>query len=345
VVHVRSVAVIAISAALVASLGGCSATSSAPQTPASETPAGYNPVTVTSCGITFHFTRPPTRAVTLQQGATEIMLTLGLAKSMAGTTNLIGKIPTNLKKAYSSVPVLAGTGTFSQEDLLSHSPDFLYSTYGSEFTADQLGTRQELKTLGVDAYLSNDDCQNSAVKPIAASFPELFKQYQDIADIFGVPQRATALIAKQQKVIDQAKQVAKSVKGDPSVLWFYSTYNGTPYVAGGNDLPNNIDTLTHTKNVFSNLTNSTWPEVSWESIADANPDIIVLADLSARGRPGDSAASKLQMLKSDPATKDLKAVKDNHIIVVSGVPLDVSPRSVNVLTEFLAGLKKLGYAS
>ncbi|MFZ4894386.1 ABC transporter substrate-binding protein [Plantibacter sp. Mn2098] len=347
---VSAAAVTAVAALSALALAGCvggsgAAASGSPAGSGSSASAGaYRPVTVTSCGIDLRFTAPPKRAVTIQQGATEIMLSLGLEHQMAGTSNLIGEIPKNLAAAYASVPVLSASVVDSQEALLKENPDFVYSTYGSQFTGDQLGTREELESLGVPAYLSNTDCQNSAVKPKSATFDQLFQQYRDIADVFGVPDRAEALIRTQQKIVDEAKQTGAKVHGDPTVLWFYSTYNGTPYVAGGTGIPTNIDELTGTRNVFANV-HENWPEVSWEAIAKADPDIIVLADLSERGKPGDSAADKLKMLESDPATKDLTAVKNHHLITVSGVPLDPSSRTVDSLTDFLAGLRALGYVS
>lgn len=345
----RSLA-LAVALAASAGLGACGSDDAASTTSttggapaATSAPAGASfPLTVDSCGIDLEFTKAPTKAVTLQQGATEIMLSLGLEGSMAGTANLIGEIPEELRAAYDSVPVLTEPGGISREAVLDASPDFFYSTYGSIFVADQIGTREELVELGINPYLSNMDCQNSSVKPEIATFEGIFEEYRDIAAIFGVPERAEELITEQQAKVDEAKAATKSLKGSPSVLWFYSTYNGTPYVAGANGIPGAISKLTNTTNVFSDVTDSNWPEVSWEAIAKADPDIIVLADLSERGRPGDSADEKKAMLKADPATANLTAVKNDQFIVVSGVPLDPSSRTIGVLDAYIEGLRTLG---
>ncbi|MDE2815807.1 MAG: hypothetical protein OXK81_03790, partial [Chloroflexota bacterium] len=53
--------------------------------PAQEAAPGYTPVTIENCGFTITYDRPPQRAITLSQEATELMLALGLQDSMVGT--------------------------------------------------------------------------------------------------------------------------------------------------------------------------------------------------------------------------------------------------------------------
>ena len=50
-------------------------------------------VTVESCAGPHTYSTPPTRAVALNQQATEIMLALGLEGSMAGTAYMDDEIP------------------------------------------------------------------------------------------------------------------------------------------------------------------------------------------------------------------------------------------------------------
>lgn len=328
-----------ISAGLLVALTACS--TPGPEQGSSER---HETVSVTSCGLDIEFENPPTRAVTLQQAATEVMLALGLQESMAGTSNLIGAIPEEYRAAYGEVPVLGPDGKVpSQEDLLAVNPDFLYSTYGSIFTADQVGTREELLSLGAPSYLTAFDCQESAAEPVAMTFERLFDEYRTIGAIFGVGDRAESLAADQQKVVSQAMGTAERLSEVPNVLWFYSTYSGAPYIAGAGGVPDEINRITGTKNAFAELTSSAWPEVTWESIIEADPDVIVVADLSARGLKGDSAAEKIELLKSDPASAQLDAVRNDRFIVIDGVALDPSVRNSAALNTFIRGLETLGY--
>jgi hypothetical protein len=50
--------------------------------------AGYEPVTIENCGIEQTFERPPERAVTMNQHVTEIMLALGLDRTLAESVSM-----------------------------------------------------------------------------------------------------------------------------------------------------------------------------------------------------------------------------------------------------------------
>jgi hypothetical protein len=61
------------------------------------------PVEVANCGVTHRYTKAPSRAVTLNQGATEVMLALGLESAMVATAYLDDEISSDYKAAYSKV--------------------------------------------------------------------------------------------------------------------------------------------------------------------------------------------------------------------------------------------------
>src|SRR6202008_77640 len=68
-------------------------------------PAAAGPID--DCGVRVPSSPPPTRAVTLNQGATEVMLALGLQDRMIGTAYLDDRVAPAYASAYASVPVLA----------------------------------------------------------------------------------------------------------------------------------------------------------------------------------------------------------------------------------------------
>lgn len=93
------------------------------------TAAGF-PLEITNCGQSQRFDGPPTRAVSTGQISTEIMLHLGLERSMVGTAYRAGEIFAggggfpSLVEAFATVPVLAEQYP-SQEILLNTAPDFV----------------------------------------------------------------------------------------------------------------------------------------------------------------------------------------------------------------------------
>ena len=300
---------------------------------AAATAAGNAPrsaVTIADdCGLDVEVPTPPQRAVALEQGATEVMLSLGLADRMVGTSYLTDPVLPELADAYASVPVLADAYP-SPEEFRAAEPDFAYSMLISAFTPEVAGTRTELAELGVPAYVTRTQCE-TADTSTDFSFDVFDQEIRDIGAVFNVSDRAEELIAEQQADRAAAEQVAQEVEGAPSIAWLYSTYNGAPIVAGPGGVPDAADDLLGATNVFSDLA-SPWSETSWEQIAARDPDVIVLADLT-RGRPGDSAADKRALLTQDDVTANLSAVRTGRLIDVPGSALDPSVRTASAIAD------------
>lgn len=301
-------------------LSGCATVAASPA------PSGATAVTVTNCGREVTVPAPPTRAVTMEQNATEILLSLGLAGRMAGTSYQTDPVLPALASAYAGVPVLAKLYP-SREKVLETRPDFVYSTFTSAYASDAAGPRAGLGELGIPAYLSRFACEKS---PAGFTFDGLFQEIEEVASLFGVRERGASLVA------DQRTRLAAATKHDEtSVLWYYSG-TSTPYVAGKGGVPAAVSSQLGLRNVYGDA-GATWPAGNWEQIATRNPAWIVVADLT-RGGDGDSARSKMDFLRSDPVTSKLDAVKAGRFITVPGSSLDPSVRSVDALEAVNASL-------
>lgn len=326
----RAAATAVLTAAAVA-LTGCA-------DPTANSSASGNATTVRNCGEELSFTAPPERVVTLDQSSTETMLALGLADRMVGTANLKTKVAPEYQAAYEKVPVLSPK-LLTAEQLRAATPDFVMASFPAQYTADRVGTREELAELGLPSFVSAVSCPEAGTSP----FDLLFSDYETLGEIFGVEDRAAALVDEQRAAVAAAEKIGEDVPGELTVLWLYSTFNGTPYVAGGTGMPTAMSAAVGTKNVFDDI-GEDWPEVSWERIAERDPDVIVVGDLSERGSPGDSAAEKIAMMREHPVMSQLAAVRGNRIIEVPGIEMDPSVRSVHALEVFAAGMRDLGYA-
>ncbi|MGK5529638.1 ABC transporter substrate-binding protein [Streptomyces sp. URMC 129] len=298
-------------------------------------------VTVASCGRELSFARPPERAVTLDQGTTEMLLELGLEDRMAGTAHLVTEVAPRYREAYEQVPVLS-PDILTGEQLRAATPDVTLASFASLYSRDRAGTREELAELGLPSYVSAVDCpadNEAGMTP----FDRLFLDYENLGRIFGIEDRAAELIAEQRQILDDAARTRETVTEPPTVVWLYSVFNGLPYVAGNGGIPSDISERLGVLNAFDDV-DEQWPEVSWEEIAERDPDVIVIGDLSERGVPGDSAEEKLTMLREHPVVSRLTAVEENRIIEVPGIEMDPSVRSVNTLGLVADGLRELGYA-
>lgn len=297
------------------------------------------PLTLENCGTEVTVEHAPQRAATLNQAAAEILIHLGVADRIVGTGYQIDQVPEEIAAEYGEIPLLGVDGsTIAHEALLSAQPDFVYSQFAGFLTADEAGEREELHELGVPTYLTEFDCVfHESVDN--ASFELLFQEYEDLAAIFDVPSAGEALIAEQQAVVDDGLATAESIEGTPTVMWFYSTYEGTPYAAGPGGLPQYVTDLVGAKNVFDDASTK-WPETSWDEVAARNPDVIILADLT-RGEPGDTAEEKIEILKGDPLTSQLDAVKNDRFVIIPGRYMDPSYGSVYAVPAVAEGLVSL----
>ncbi|MBD3778459.1 MAG: ABC transporter substrate-binding protein [Micrococcales bacterium] len=327
---------IPVTAAVVAVLAGCaSAPAAAPAAGSGSTAA---PVTLTSCGLDVTVPAPPERAVTLEQGATELLLALGLEDRMAGTSYLTDAVAPEYADAYAEVPVLAAQYP-TAEQLRTTDPDFVYSMRASAFGADAVGARAELADLGVPAYLSANDCEDPSLVTGDTGFDRIFAEVTDLAAVFGVEERGAELVRGQQEVLDAVTASAPDA-GDLDVAWLYSTIDGAPIVAGGTGLPQTLTELAGGRNAFADL-DAQWAETSWDEIAQRDPDVLVLADLS-RGLAGDSAADKTAMLRDDTVTAELSAVRADRLVAIPATEMDPSVRSVDALATLSDAL--VGFA-
>ncbi|WP_116112652.1 ABC transporter substrate-binding protein [Austwickia chelonae] len=328
---VRTTLIAASTTLALTTLAGCGSAN----TTASDT-GNTARVEITNCGYTVSVDGPRKKAVTAEQGSTELLLALGLENQMAGTSNIKTEVAPQWKEAYQKVKVVTPQ-ILTPELTLSVSPDIVVSPLRSQFSKDRVGTRDELKTKGIASYISEADCapdKRTIKDPIEA----IFTDYRNIGKLFGVSGKADELVAEQTKQIEEIEK--NRAGGNPQKLvWIYSTFKGQPYVAGGGGFPEAMSRRVGATNVFSDIKDS-WPEVSWEKVAESDPDIIVVADLKERGKPGDTAEEKIKEIKENPAMAKTRAVQANSFLVVPGVELDASPRFVNALKIVAAEVNK-----
>lgn len=298
-------------------------------------------ITVSSCGMDITVSEPVSRVVTLDQSSTETVIGLGGAKRMAGTTHLKTKIAEQYRADWESVPQLTHERP-TAEIVRAVEPDLLVGYSGFFYSDQWVGSREELAGLGVGAYISAVSCPDDNEAGLS-SFDLLALDFANLGRLLGIEDEAAAAIVAQNEAIAAARSV-KLVSDEPlRVLWLYSVFEGTPYVAGGPSIPGDISEITGVVNVFGDV-NEQWPGVSWEAIADREPDIIVLGDLSERGALGDTAEEKIAMMQQEPGVSLLDAVTNAQFITVPGIEMDPTIRSANTLTLFVEGLRQLGYA-
>ena len=268
--------------------------------------AHADPVTVQSCGVDYTFDTAPTRAITLNQQATEVMLALGLEGSMVGTAYIDDQIPAEWKQAYDAVPVLAEKYP-AAEVVLANEPDFLFAGFGSAFSEDNLGSAQKWHDLEIGTYLVDASCKEAHPKNVPLTIEPILTDIKKIGQIFGVEDRAERLITETQARIDA---VQTNPAGNGRTAFIYDSGDETPYSIGCCGGPALVAKTAGLKSISVDV-EGTWVDLAWERVVEANPDVILLieADWS-------TAADKRAYMENDPVLSELTAVKEGRFVTV-----------------------------
>lgn len=313
------------------SLAACGNGSSDQAAPTTQDSASTtHAVTIDNCGFETTVQAPVQRATTMEQGSTDTLLLLGAKDQIAGYSHQKDAPPAGY--SLDGLTELSRT-VANSEQLRNADTDMIVSPFKESWTADAAGAREEWQRLGVGTYNSNSECPTYGDNKGKTSFELIQKDLTDLGKIFGREEEAKELIATQNEALDKA---VKAPEGTTFML-LYSSVGGSPYVAGGPSIVTEMGERSGMTNVFANL-NEEWPQVSWEAVAEADPDVIILADLPKRGEPGDKWEEKVQDLENTPGTKEMKAVKNGAYVVVSGVATSASARSHEVIEAISAAL-------
>lgn len=295
-------AAVALSTALLTAGCGSSKDTAQDTKPSASSAAGF-PVTIDNCGVRTTYDKPPARVVTIHQHPAELMLALGLKDRMVGTAFPDSAVLPELRKDYEAIPELAKKEP-SFETVLEAEPDLVYGGYGSAFAANEGRSREAFADTGIDTHLNREYCGKKRV-----TMKDTYDEIRTIGRIFGVSNRADELVADLRTRVGKA---ASAVKGEPSVpVFVYDSGDKAAFTAGGMSLGTELIQLAGGRNVFADL-DDVFGDVSWEQVVERKPEVIAIYDYAGAG----SVEQKKKFLLSQPALKDVPAIKNKRFVVL-----------------------------
>lgn len=290
---------------------------------ASAAPTQY-PLTLENCRETITFSAAPKRVVAIGQTQTEILYALGLGDRVVGTAVWFSSVAKPYEAINAKVKRLADNDP-SFESVVAQEPELVTAMFEWHVGPNGIvGKRDQFARLKVPTYVSPTDCigkDNSGpgdgVRTQMFSMELVYRNIREFGQIFDVADRAEALIAELKAREEKAVQSVARLKAQdvPVVVWFSSRdVKGDAFMAGRNGVPAYIVSKLGARNVIT--TNEEWPLVGWESVAAANPAVIVVVKMDRRRFPADDIDLKLNFLKTDPVASKLDAVRQNRIVVL-----------------------------
>lgn len=295
-----------LSCLLLLGMAGCS---SAPEQAQSTSPAGLV-LTNSILGEDYPFTYPgiPQRIVSLASPATEMLLALGLEESIVGYAMQDNEIPARYKAAFDSLYCITRDWNVSKEMILALEPDFLMFWNGS---ADY--DYEFLTANGISTYTMTSDINGAKIGSV-------YEDFTNMGKIFGREDRAEEIIAAMKAKIDP---VAARTKELPPVSAAYVDAYSTEEAVftAGDALVADIFRAAGAENVM-NHTDDPWMNISWEELAAADPEWIVIGVYEGV----EDANHWIKYLENHPAMKETRAVQSDRYIVVGLADLTVGER-------------------
>ncbi|MBB3912887.1 ABC transporter substrate-binding protein [Rhizobium fabae] len=310
------------------------------------------PLTITNCGQQVTFEKAPAKIVSIGQGMTEILFSLGLADKIAGTAVWVGPVLPQYAEANSKIKRLADNDP-SFESVVGAEPDLVAAEFEWHVGAQgSVGTREQFSGLGINTYVAPADCVakvnadgGDGVRKELFTMDLIYQEIAELSEIFDIKDRGDALIAdlKKREADAVASISGASAKNLPVVFWFSSKeVNGDAFIAGKNGAPAYILKTLGAANVVT--TEEEWPLVGWETIAQANPAVIVIATMDRRRYAADDPKVKLGFLENDPVTRELDAVKNKRFVMMDAQSMNPTIRTIDGIEILAKGIKSSGLA-
>ena len=298
----------------------------------------YTPVTIDNCNTTsgedtkgsflastVSFTEPPSKAITMNQHTTEVMLALGLEHRMVGTAYIDGFILPEYQTAYDSVRVLAELYP-SKEVVLGVEPDFIYAGFASAFRDAAAGPQDELRALGINSYLTTALCNTDP-----DSMEDVYIDMRNISKIFGVPERGDAIVASMQDEINAVTAKLGTVTS-PLRVFMYDSGEDAPFTSVCCSMFSHLVHIVGGENIFGDV-EGRWATVNWEEVIGRDPEVIVLTEAG-----WSTAQEKIDFLTSNAALNDITAVKEGRYVALDFSSLVPSIRSASAIRTLAEGI-------
>jgi iron complex transport system substrate-binding protein len=261
----------------------------------------------------------PVRLAALSPSSVEMLFAMGLGDHVVGISRFSEYPPEALR-----LPRVCGYMDVDFERLLSLDVDcvvMLNSQRSLVKKFDELGVR----TVSVDH----------------ASMDGIIDSFNQIAEVCGHQEQARKITERMKAHIEAVKQtVAGRVRPSVLVCIHYEVNASQPtqvVVSGNSGFHQELIEIAGGKNAYQGPV--AFPMLSRENLIHLDPDVLIVLTLNETL----DQYSKKELIAQWGAYSELKAVKNNRVVIVAGnrhfIP---GPRSMDTLDEFVKALSKKG---
>lgn len=254
-------------------------------------------------GRTVTVPQPVRRIVSLAPSVTETLFALGADDRLVGVTDFCDYPPEALKKTK-----VGGSTNPSLEQIVALRPDIVLMTS----SANRIQTMNALEGLKIAAYGMDE----RSVQGVLGSIGRM-------AEVIGSPDEGKTLVASLQA---RLAEVHRRLTGVTPARVLFVVWQA-PLISVGHDTFL-ADALRAAGAESVIQTRQDWPHVSLEEVVHLQPEYIIFAAAHSDEGPEDLAS-----LRAVPAWRELKAVQEGHVVVVSDAINRPAPRLIDAIED------------
>ena len=247
------------------------------------------------------FTSAPTHAIASGDQMADFFFDLGLENNMAGFTrgscwSTVSQYPAR-DTVHKMAPDGTGLSKVSKEDIIATGCDFMMG-WDSLFSDNNFSVSFCLEH-GIIPYFPYC-CSDSA------TFEDIYKDYEVLGNVFGVQELAAEKVqAMKDKLAYVEETLGAEVYENPIRVFVYDSGEDAPFTAC-QGMPGDMIKRAGGISIFDDIEKG-WATPSWEEVVARDPDVILILDYDY------DTDAKIEFLKNNDFTKNLRAVKEGRI--------------------------------
>jgi iron complex transport system substrate-binding protein len=244
----------------------------------------------------------PHRLVSIAPSVTETLYELGLGNLLVGDTDYCDYPP-----QARAVPHVGGMLNPNLEKIVALKPDLVLGTD----EANRRETADQLEHLGIPLYGVTAHTVDGTIKSL-----------EDLGHILDWDQPTQTMVASLRA---RVAAVDKQVQGQPRLKVLFVVWYRPLITAGSQTFISNVIQRAGGISISDDM-KTEWPHMGLEDVLSRAPDVILFPQTEAFA-PGLDEFQKL------PGWRDLAAVKNHRIYLVSETIMRPSPRLIDALEE------------
>ncbi len=294
--------------------------------------AAAHEVTVDNCGEPLVFDGTPERIVVHDMNMTDMAFALGLQDKIVGLTGITGwyKTSPDFDAKRGDIPELAPKYP-TVENLVAVEPDMFFAGWyygmqpGGEVTPDTL------EPFGIKTMVLTESCVHLNKDRPEASMDLLFDDVLRLGKVMHVEDKAEALVSGWK---DQLAAIESKTADLPKPrVFLLDGPADAPFTAGKFAIPDAMIEAAGGVSVTHDMDTS-WGRTSWEAVAAANPEFLVLLDYQT----GNGAEDTFKFLQEHPAMSLTDAVKNERWIGLRYEELTPGPANIDAIEKMVSAM-------